>query len=55
MKAAPARFAKYACRGGRQAVVLTKPPPGIYSARKRSNYQDLEEPILKGVVDQISE
>ncbi|KEF50849.1 uncharacterized protein A1O9_13097, partial [Exophiala aquamarina CBS 119918] len=50
MKAASGRFAEYACRGGRQAVVLTKPPPSIYSSRRRSNYRDLEEPILKGVV-----
>ncbi|EXJ73558.1 uncharacterized protein A1O5_03319 [Cladophialophora psammophila CBS 110553] len=39
MKAASGRFAEYACRGGRQAVVLTKPPPSIYSTRKRSNYR----------------
>ncbi|KIW87441.1 uncharacterized protein Z519_12077 [Cladophialophora bantiana CBS 173.52] len=48
MKAASGRFAEYACRSGRQAVVLTNPPPGIYSTRERSNYRDLEEPILKG-------
>ncbi|EXJ73189.1 uncharacterized protein A1O5_02949 [Cladophialophora psammophila CBS 110553] len=48
MKAASGRFAEYACRSGRQAVVLTNPPPDIYSTRERSNYRDLEEPILKG-------
>ncbi|KIW99524.1 uncharacterized protein Z518_11263 [Rhinocladiella mackenziei CBS 650.93] len=49
MKGASGLFAEYACRGNRQAVVLAKPPPIIYSTRKRSNYRDLEEPILKGV------
>lgn len=49
MKAASGRFAEFACRGNRHTVVLTKPPPNIYSSRVRSNYRDLEEPILKGV------
>ncbi len=47
MKGASGRFAEYACKG-RRAVVLTSPPPGIYSARKRSTFRYLEEPILKG-------
>ncbi|KAK5454971.1 hypothetical protein LTS15_005691 [Exophiala xenobiotica] len=49
MKGASGRFAEYACRGNRQAVILTRPPPNIYSTRQRSNYQQLEEPILKGL------
>lgn len=48
MQGASGRFAEYACRGSRRAIVLTKPPPNIYSIRERSNYQHLEEPILKG-------
>jgi hypothetical protein len=49
MKGASARFAEYACLGDRWAIVLTKPPPNVYSTRgPRSNYLQLEEPILKG-------
>lgn len=47
MKGASGRFAQYACRG-RQAVVLTNPPPHIYSPRESSTFRYLEEPILKG-------
>ncbi|KAK5312404.1 hypothetical protein LTR93_011348 [Exophiala xenobiotica] len=50
MKGAFARFAEYACRGGRRVIILTNPPPDIYSTRKWSNYRYLEEPILKGAV-----
>lgn len=50
MKGASGRFAEYACRGGRRAIILTNPPPNIYSTRKWSNYRYLEEPILKGAV-----
>src|SRR5258706_1053164 len=48
MKGASGRFAEYACRDGRQAIVITNPPPNVYSTRERSNYRDIEEPILKG-------
>jgi hypothetical protein len=48
MKAASCRFAQYACRDGRRAIVLTRPPPDIYSDRPLSNYKNLEEPILRG-------
>lgn len=47
MKGASGRFAEYACRG-RRAIVVTKPPPNVYSTRKWSNYRHLEEPILRG-------
>jgi hypothetical protein len=50
MKGASGRFAEYACRDGRRVIVLTKPPPDIYSVREWSNYRYLEEPILKGAV-----
>jgi hypothetical protein len=49
MKGASGRFAEYGCRKNRRVIVLTKPPPNIYSTREKSNYQHLEEPILKGV------
>ena len=48
MKRASGRFTEYACRGSRRAVVLTRPPPDIYSIRDWSNYRHVEEPILKG-------
>lgn len=48
MKAASGRYAEYACCGDRQAIVLTDPPPAIYSTRPRSNYRHIEEPILRG-------
>lgn len=48
MKGACGLFAGYACRD-RRVIVLTNPPPNIYSKRACSNYRDLEEPILKGV------
>ena len=47
VKGASGRFAQYArqyCR----VVVLTNPPPCIYSSRENNTYQTLEEPILKG-------
>jgi hypothetical protein len=50
MRGASGRFAEYACRDGRRAIILTKPPPDIYSTRKWSNYRHLEEPILKGAL-----
>jgi hypothetical protein len=49
MRGASGRFAEYACRG-RRAIVVTKPPPNIYSTREWSNYRHLEEPILKGAL-----
>ena len=48
MKGACCLFAGYACPD-RRVIVLTNPPPNIYSKRACSNYRDLEEPILKGV------
>ncbi|EGP82433.1 uncharacterized protein MYCGRDRAFT_51634, partial [Zymoseptoria tritici IPO323] len=48
MKGASGLFAQHACHG-RRAIVLTNPPPNTYSTRLRSNYRDIEEPILKGV------
>ncbi|KIW67781.1 hypothetical protein PV04_07010 [Phialophora macrospora] len=50
MKGASIRFAEYACRDMRQAIVLTNSPPQIYSTREHSNYRDLEEPVLKGAL-----
>lgn len=47
MKGASALFARYACRH-RRVVVVTSPPPDIYSKRQNSNYRTIEEPILKG-------
>lgn len=47
MKGASGRFAEYACKG-RRAIVLTNPPLDIYSARMRSTFRYLEEPILTG-------
>lgn len=47
MKGASALFARYACRH-RRVVVVTSPPPDIYSKRENSNYKTIEEPILKG-------
>src|SRR5205807_1891129 len=47
MKGASGRLAEYACKG-RRAIVLTNPPPDIYSARMRSTFRYLEEPILTG-------
>ena len=48
MKGASGRYAEYACQS-RCAVVLTNPPPNIYSVRKGCTYRLLEEPILKGL------
>lgn len=47
MKGASWIFASQACHD-RHAIVLTNAPPNIYSTRQRSNYRDIEEPILKG-------
>ncbi|KIW14299.1 hypothetical protein PV08_07081 [Exophiala spinifera] len=47
VKGASGRFAQYACQHCR-VVVLTNPPPDIYSSRDNNTYQHLEEPILKG-------
>ncbi|KAF2159205.1 hypothetical protein M409DRAFT_33047, partial [Zasmidium cellare ATCC 36951] len=47
MKGASGVFAQHACYS-RHAIVLTKPPPNIYSTRPGSNYRNIEEPILKG-------
>ena len=49
MRGASGRFAEYACRG-RRAIVVTKPPPNIYSTREWSNFRHLEEPILQGAL-----
>lgn len=49
MKGASGRFAEYACRG-RQAVVLTNPPPRIYGKRVNSTFRIVEEPILRGAI-----
>ena len=48
IKGASGRFAQYA-REHCRAVVLTNPPPDIYSSREDNTYQSLEEPILKGL------
>jgi hypothetical protein len=48
MKGASGRFAQYA-RQHCRVVVLTNPPPNIYSSRENNTYQQLEEPILKGL------
>ena len=53
MKGASVRFAQYACQG-RQAVVLTNPPPSIYSLRIGSTFRHLEEPVLKGACGGLS-
>ncbi|RMZ82225.1 hypothetical protein DV738_g1913, partial [Chaetothyriales sp. CBS 135597] len=50
IKGASGRFAQYACRHCRGVVVLTNPPPDIYSTRDNNTYQQLEEPILKGLL-----
>ena len=50
MKGASGRFAEYACKG-RRAIVLTNPPPNVYSTRPRSTFRSLEEPILTGAFD----
>lgn len=47
MKGASWIFAQQACHD-RCAIVLTNAPPNVYSTRERSNYRDIEEPILKG-------
>jgi hypothetical protein len=47
VKGASGRFAQYA-REHCRVVVLTNPPPNIYSSRENNTYQRLEEPILKG-------
>lgn len=47
VKGASGRFAQYA-REHCRVVVLTNPPPNIYSSRENNTYQQLEEPILKG-------
>ena len=41
MRGASGQFAVYACRSGRRAVVLTSPPPRIYSDRPISCYRHL--------------
>lgn len=48
IKGASGLFAQHTCYS-RRAIVLTNPPPNTYSTRLRSNYRDIEEPILKGV------
>ncbi|KIW24866.1 uncharacterized protein PV07_10553 [Cladophialophora immunda] len=48
VKGASGRLAQYACQHCR-VVVLTNPPPDIYSSRENNTYQHLEEPILKGL------
>ena len=48
VKGASGRFAHYA-RQHCRVVVLTNPPPNIYSSRDNNTYQQLEEPILKGL------
>ncbi|OAP60557.1 hypothetical protein AYL99_05559 [Fonsecaea erecta] len=48
VKGASGRLAQYACQHCR-VVVLTNPPPDIYSRRENNTYQHLEEPILKGL------
>lgn len=48
VKGASGRFADYA-RQHCRVVVLTNPPPKIYSSRENNTYQQLEEPILKGI------
>ena len=48
VKGASGRFAQYA-RQHCRVVVLTNPPPNIYSSRDNNTYQHLEEPILKGL------
>ena len=53
MKGASVRFAQYACQG-RQAIVLTNPPPSIYSLRIGSTFRNLEEPVLKGACGGLS-
>lgn len=50
MKGASGRFAEYACKG-RRAIVLTNPPPNVYSTRPHSTFRSLEEPILTGAFD----
>jgi hypothetical protein len=47
VKGASGRFAQYASQHCR-VIVLTNPPPRIYSSRQNNTYQRLEEPILKG-------
>ena len=47
VKGASGRFAQYA-RQHCRVIVLTNPPPCIYSTRENNTYQELEEPILKG-------
>ena len=49
VKGASGRFAQYA-RQHCRVVVLTNPPPDIYSSRENNTYQRLEEPILKGLL-----
>ncbi|ETN36738.1 uncharacterized protein HMPREF1541_09016 [Cyphellophora europaea CBS 101466] len=47
VKGASGRFAQYASQHCR-VLVLTNPPPCVYSSRENNTYQRLEEPILKG-------
>ena len=48
VKGASGRFAQYACQHCR-VIVLTNPPPNTYSSRENNTFEQLEEPILKGL------
>ncbi|KAJ5240379.1 uncharacterized protein N7469_001970 [Penicillium citrinum] len=50
MKGASAMFAYHIAQDGGVVTVLSPPPPGRYNPYGGSNYQTLEEPILKGVL-----
>ena len=48
MKGASAMFAYHIAQDGDVVTVLSPPPPDRYNPYGGSNYQTLEEPILKG-------
>ncbi|KAE8132738.1 hypothetical protein BDV38DRAFT_260369 [Aspergillus pseudotamarii] len=50
IKGASALFAWHIC-GGKEVTVLTPPPPFRFNPSGFTNYQVIEEPILKGGID----
>ncbi|PWY83322.1 hypothetical protein BO70DRAFT_361457 [Aspergillus heteromorphus CBS 117.55] len=48
MKGASAMYAYHIAKDGGLVTVLTPPPPDLYNPFGGSNYQIVEEPILKG-------
>lgn len=50
MKGASNIYAQHA-RRKQKAIVITNPPPDVYSKRPKSSYREIEEPILKEMRD----